>query len=136
MTTYRESRPALLSLRTTLQLDAVVTGANGLAYIAGATVLDDLLGPAALVLAGIGVFLIGYALLVAWAGARDPIRKQMATLIVYLNVTWVAASLVVAASDLLALTTVGRIWVVLQAIVVGGFALVQVLALRASHNKL
>lgn len=130
-TKHIEFRTAPLSLRATLQLDAAVTGVNGLAYIAGATLLEELLGPAAPILIAIGVFLIGYALVVYWTGTRTPIPRRMAVLTAEINSAWVAASVVVAATGALSLTTVGRIWAVLQALVVAGFVALQVLALRA-----
>ncbi|MCW4353689.1 hypothetical protein ONR57_10315 [Hoyosella sp. YIM 151337] len=121
---------APLSMRATLQLDAVVTGLNGLAYVAGATVLDELIGPAAPTLVAIGLFLTGYAILVGWAGTRSPVNRRMAIVIAEVNAAWVAASLVVAATGALSLTTVGRVWVVVQALVVTGFVILQVKAAR------
>ncbi len=46
-----------VSLKTALLLDATVTGANALAYVAGAAVLDSLLGPSPSHFVAIGAFL-------------------------------------------------------------------------------
>ncbi len=77
--------PAETGVRLALKLDAVVTGANGFAYLAAASLLDGPLGMPASFLRGVGAFLLVFA---------------------------------------------AAVWVVLQAIVVGGFAALQGAALR------
>src|SRR5690625_1760606 len=61
MTTSTLSSPSVLTrltdLRFALTLDAVVTGANGAAYLVAAGALDDLLGVPTGLLRGIGAFL-------------------------------------------------------------------------------
>lgn len=112
-----------MTLRTVLLLDAGVSGVNGLAYLAGAVVLDDLLGPSALTLAVLGGALIVWAVLLDWVATRRPIPPAYAREVAVANLLWVAGSL--AALGLLDLTALGTVWCLLQAAVVAGFAAVQ-----------
>ncbi|MFC4374421.1 hypothetical protein ACFO5K_09920 [Nocardia halotolerans] len=136
MTTSAPSRLSTLLadgenlLRLSLRLDAVVTGANGLAYLALAVPLQRLLGldtGAALV---IGAFLTAYGLAVAVIGFRSPVNRPAAAAVALGNTAWVLASLIAVATGALGLTTAGAVWAVLQAGVVGGFAALQYLGLR------
>lgn len=131
------SRPATaLTLRNVLLLDAGVSGANGLAYLAGAAVLDSLLGPASAVLVGLGVFLLAYGAALAWIGTRRPVSRPATMLVVDANVLWVAASVGAVSFGWLELTTTGTVWALLQAAVVAGFAGLQVTALRRSRREI
>lgn len=111
-------------VRLALKLDAVVTGANGVAYLALAGVLDAPLGMPAGFLRGVGAFLVLYALFV-WV-ARTP----LVALVAAANAVWVVASLALVAFDWFEPTTGGAVWTVLQAVVVADFALLQVYVLR------
>ncbi len=117
-------------LRSSLKLDSVVSAANGITYIAGAAILDDLLGASTPWLLGIGAFLIIYAIEVAVVGTRDPINRTHAGLIAEGNLVWVAGSVSVVAFGWLDLTTTGEVWALMQAAVVGGFAALQFVGLR------
>jgi len=112
-------------LRAALLLDAAVTGANALAYVAAADGLDSLLGIDAAVLRGIGVFLAVYTVLVLKASSRRAVLAVIAA-----NVVWAVDSLVVAALDWGTPTATGRAWIVMQALAVAGFAGLQRWALR------
>jgi hypothetical protein len=120
----------LLTLRNVLLLDATVTGANGLAYVAGFAVLDSLLGPSAGVIVGLGVFMLAYAATAAWLGTRRPVSRLGVGLIADGNLVWAAASVAVVAFGWLGLTTAGTVWTLLQATLVAGFAVLQMAALR------
>lgn len=121
--------PAMLARRV-LQVDAVVTGLNGLTYIAAAEALDDVLGVPAGFLRGIGAFLTVFGL-VAWAvaAAGRPHRVAVLTIAVA-NGAWVLASLVLVAAGWHDPTTGGTVWTLLQAATVGGFAAAQAWAAR------
>jgi hypothetical protein len=111
-----------LDLRAFLRLDAVASGALGLAAAAGAGVLDTLLGLPAGLLLGVGVFLVVYAAgLVALAG-RTVIPRPATWVVVLGNSAWVLASLglVVGAWD--RLTVLGVAIVLAQAAAVAVFA--------------
>lgn len=134
-----ESRPArgLLAdgtrlLRLALRLDAGVTAANGLAYLALAGPVDDLIGLDPGPGRAIGAFLLGYAALV-WAVSAPARPNRLAvTAVVEVNLVWTVLSVVTVALGWFALTTAGAVWAVLQAIAVAGFAAVQYAALRRS----
>ncbi len=117
-------------LRTALLLDAAVTGLNGAAYLLGAALLDDLLGLPAGPLRGVGVFLLVFAAAVGFLGTRQPVPRGAAWAVVAVNAAWVVDSLATAALGWGSPTAVGTVWIVLQALVVGGFAILQATALR------
>lgn len=120
-----------LTLRTVLLLDAGVSGVNGLAYLAGAVVLDDLLGPSALTLALLGGALVAWAVVLDWVATRRPVPTAYAREVALANLLWVGGSL--AALALLDLTGVGIVWCLLQAAVVAAFAAVQLRLAGASR---
>ncbi len=111
-------------LRPALILDAAVTGVNGVAYLAAAGPLEDLLGLPASWLRTAGVVLVAFALFVALV-ARRPSAGAVSA-IVAVNIAWVLGSLVFAIAGWGSPETVGTVWIVLQAIVVAGFAELQV----------
>ena len=111
-----------------LRFDAVVSGANGAAYLLGAGALDSLLGLDAKLLRAIGAFLLLYAAFVWWVGGRPTARTVWP--VIEANTAWALTSLVLVAGDWLTPTTGGAVWIVLQALVVGGFAALQYRGLR------
>ncbi|MEW2353114.1 hypothetical protein [Spirillospora sp. NPDC029432] len=118
-------------LRVALRLDAAVTGVNGLAYLALAGPLHDLLGLEAAPSRALGAFLLLYAAAV-WAVSLRP-RPLAVTAVVEANVVWTVLSLATAAMGWLSLNAVGVTWAVLQAAVVAGFAALQYTALRRTR---
>jgi hypothetical protein len=115
-------------LRTALRLDAVVSGLNGAAYLLIAGPLSDLLGLSAGVLRAVGIFLLVYAAAVWLVGVR-PVAPAVRVVITG-NLLWSAGSIAVVVADLGTPTTIGAVWLVLQAIVVAGFAALQIAGLR------
>jgi hypothetical protein len=113
-------------LKLVMRADAAVTGANGVAYLALAGPLEDLLGLSAPLLRGVGAFLVVFALFVALAGMRAPM------LVIGANIAWAAGSIVAAVAGWGSPETVGTVWIVLQAITVGTFAELALLGLRRS----
>lgn len=115
-------------LSTALKLDAVVTGANGAAYLVAASALDGLLGVDAALLRVLGAGLLVFALFV-WRVAKRP-TPAAATAVVAANALWVVDSLALVAFDWGTPSTTGAVWAVLQATTVAGFAALQAYALR------
>ncbi|TYP86555.1 hypothetical protein [Blastococcus xanthinilyticus] len=137
MTTTRTALPFLRTgglLRPVLRLDALVTGANAAAYLLAAPLLDGLLGLPAGLLRGVGAFLAGYAVAVWLVAARRPISAPAAEVVVGANVLWVVGSLAAVLTGLGSPSTVGAVWLVLQAAVVAGFAGLQVAGLRGARQ--
>jgi hypothetical protein len=122
----------VLTLKNVLLLDAALTGANGVAYVAGAAVLDSLLGPSRAVLIGLGVFMLAYAATATFLGTRRPVSRLGVGLIADGNIVWAIASVAVAGFGWLGLTTAGTVWTLIQAALVVGFAALQLTALRRS----
>ncbi|KES08831.1 membrane protein [Streptomyces toyocaensis] len=117
-------------LRRFLALDAAVTGANALAYLALAGPLGRFLGVGSGLLLGLGAFLAVYAAGVGLLAARRHPPALAVRAVVEANLVWAAVS-VAALALWLSPTTAGAVWTVLQALTVAGFAVLQHMALRA-----
>ena len=115
-------------LRLALVADAAITGANAFAYLAGAVVLDSVLGVPTALLLVLGAFLAAYSALVLRVATR-PARAGVVAVILA-NLAWAAGSLIVLALDTFTPDPVGQVWIALQAVVVAGFAALQYLGLR------
>jgi hypothetical protein len=125
-------------VRLALGADAAITGANGVAYLAGASLLDGPLGVEASTLRPIGAFLIVFAAIVgATAASKRPSAGAVGAIVIA-NVAWAVGSVAVLAAGSLDPTTGGGVWIALQAIVVGGFAGLQAAAYRrvGSHIQI
>ena len=107
-----------------LLVDAAMTGVNGLSYaVAGGWLADWFGAPEALV-RSVGAFLLLVAVGIAVLATRTPVPRRGVGALAALNVVWVVASLDYALLG--GLTTLGVVWTVLQAVVVGAFAAGQV----------
>jgi len=117
-----------------LKLDAVVTGANGAAYLVAAGLLDGPLGLPASFLRATGAFLIVFAACVWYAGSRRQINRNAVMAVIVLNALWVVDSIALVAFGWYDPTTGGSVWIALQAVVVAGFAALQAYALRQASQ--
>ena len=117
-------------LRVALKLDAVVTGANGAAYLVLAAPLGDLLGHSPWLLRGLGAFLVAFAAGVAFTATRPRIPRAAVLPVVAANAAWAAGSVAAAIAGWGSPATAGTVWTVLQAVTVAGFAELQLLGLR------
>jgi hypothetical protein len=117
-------------VRIALKLDAVVTGANGAAYLALGSVLDEPLGISASVLHPVGAFLLLFAAAVWSVATRPTVSRTAVMTIVAANAVWALDSVLSAALDWGTPSTLGTVWIVLQAAVVAGFAAFQAYAVR------
>ncbi|MFD7684977.1 hypothetical protein [Streptomyces sp. NPDC059781] len=116
-------------LRRFLALDAVVTGANAVAYLALSGPLGRFLGAGSGLLLGLGAFLAVYAAGVGLLAARPHPPAPGVRIVVEANLAWTAVSLAALALWLTP-TAAGAVWTVLQALTVAGFALLQHMALK------
>ncbi|MFF8277843.1 hypothetical protein ACF05T_17300 [Streptomyces lateritius] len=119
-------------VRRFLALDAVVTGGNGLAYVAASGPLGELLGVDSGLLLGLGLFLTVFAAGVGWLASRPRPSTLGVKLVVDANIAWAVLS-VVALVAWLEPTTAGLLWTPMQAATVAGFAGLQWSALRATE---
>ncbi|MEV6398002.1 hypothetical protein AB0M39_25045 [Streptomyces sp. NPDC051907] len=117
-------------LRRLLALDAVVTGANGLAYALASGPLGRLLGVDSTLLVELGVLLTLFAAGVGALASRPEPAPTAVKVVVDVNLLWVVGS-VAALAFWFEPTTAGAVWIPMQALVVGGFAVLQWSALRA-----
>jgi hypothetical protein len=121
------------ALRRFLALDAVVTGANGVAYLAASGPLGRLLGVGSTLLLELGLVLTVYAAAVGLLASRARPAVLPVKAVVEINLAWSALS-VLALALWLSPTATGAMWTVLQAATVAGFATLQHLALKARRT--
>ncbi|MFI5746770.1 hypothetical protein [Streptomyces sp. NPDC051644] len=117
-------------LRFALVADVVLTGANGIGYLALATVLDSFLGVNLSVQYPVGVFLTVYALWVLVVSRQENISRGAVSVIITLNVAWAVASVAAVSVDALTATGIGNGWIVFQGLVVGAMGALQYVGLR------
>jgi hypothetical protein len=128
----RTSDPRTM-LRRFLALDAVVTGANAVAYLAVSGPLGDLFDVDAHLLLILGAFLAVYAAGVGLLASRPHPATLPVRLVVEGNLAWAVLSLLALALWLTP-STAGAVWTVLQALTVAGFAALQHMALKARQD--
>lgn len=129
----RTAEPRLM-LRRFLALDAAVTGANALAYLALSGPLGRCLGAGPGLLLALEAFLAVYAGCVGLLAARSRPPALAVRAVVEANLAWAAVSFAALALWLTP-TTAGAVWTVLQALVVAAFALLQHGALRQDQGS-
>ncbi|MDC0766496.1 hypothetical protein [Streptomyces sp. HD] len=121
------------ALRRFLAMDAVVTGANGLAYLAVPGPLGRLFGVDSALLLVLGAFLTLYAAAVGFLASRARPAAFPVRAVIEANLGWAVLS-VVALLVWLSPSTAGAVWTVLQALTVAGFAGLQYAALKARQD--
>jgi hypothetical protein len=117
-------------LRGALKLDAVVTGANAVAYAGGAALLSGWLGVPAAFLVAVGVFLAAYAGGVWHLATRAAMPVPAVWAVIGLNAVWAVDSLALLALDGFSPTLAGQLLIAVQAVGVLGFAALQLAGLR------
>ena len=117
-------------LRLVLKADAAVTGANGVAYVAAAPLLDGWLGVPAGFLVAVGAFLVVYSGLVLRLATRPAVPRAGVVAVIAANALWAVVSLAFLGLDAFSPTTAGQVVVAVQAVGVAGFAALQYVALR------
>jgi hypothetical protein len=120
------------SLRTALHLDAAASGAMALLAIGAAPILSPLLGLPQPLLFWAGIALLPWVALLLGVARRNTAPRLLLVDILGLNALWVAASIGLLASGLVAPTLLGYAFIVAQALAVAAFAVLQGLALRRS----
>src|ERR1044071_3957468 len=117
-------------LRYALLADAIASGATGALLIAGAGLLDGLLGLPVALMREAGLLLVPYVALVAYVGTRQNVPHGAVKAIIALNVLWVLGSAGLLVSGFVTPTALGYAFVIAQAFVVGVFAELQLIGLR------
>lgn len=125
-----EDHPATL-LRRVLLGNALFSALTGAVCVAAAPALSRMMGvtqPAVWV--GLGMALLFFAALVAWAALRVPDIRPYGRLIFWADVVWVAASVLLLITGLAPLTPAGVWVVVIVADLVAVFAVLEYIGLR------
>ena len=117
-------------LRRALILDALASGATALLMIAGAGLVEGLLGLPAALLRGAGLVLVPYVAFVVYTGTRDAISRSAVWLIIAANAAWAAASALLLVSGWVSPTALGYAFVIAQAVVVALLGELQYMGLR------
>lgn len=128
LTELIDRRPRFL--RRAILADALASGATGLLMIAGAGLLEGLLGLPAALLRGAGMVLVPYVAFVAWAGTRGDIPHGAVWTIIAANAVWTAASALLLLSGWVAPTALGTAFIIAQAAVVALLGELQYTGLR------
>lgn len=120
-------------LRKVLIVDAAISGAAGLAFIAGAVVVHDLLGLPSALLLWSGVALIPFVATLVMVIRANGAAAGVIPAVIATNFAWVAASLFIAFGPIFAPTLIGQVFVCTQAAMVFVFAELQVMGLRRAR---
>jgi quinol-cytochrome oxidoreductase complex cytochrome b subunit len=121
-------------LRYALIGDAVASGATGLLMAAGAGFLTGLLNLPEELLRYAGMFLLPYALIVAYVGTRPEVSKAAVWAIIAINALWAVESIGLLVGSWVAPTMLGYAFVIFQAVVVLAFAEAQYMGLRQARS--
>jgi quinol-cytochrome oxidoreductase complex cytochrome b subunit len=121
-------------LRYALIGDAVASGATGLLMAAGAGFLTGLLNLPEELLRYAGMFLLPYALIVAYVGTRPEVSKAAVWAIIAINALWAVESIGLLVGSWVAPTMLGYAFVIFQAVVVLAFAETQYMGLRQARS--
>lgn len=128
--------PVTVFLRRALRVDAAVSGAAGILLTAATGPLAGVLGLPDLLLRTAGIVCLAWAVALWLAPARPRLPSTVVRAIVAGNALWVAASLVLLVSGLVAPTAAGVAFVLAQAVLVAGFTIAQAVALRRGRAPL
>jgi hypothetical protein len=117
-------------LERSMIADALITGMTGVALVAGAGLLHELLGVPVALMRYAGLILIPYAAIVFYWSDPTRLSRPRAWTVIALNLAWVAASVMLLLADWIAPTSLGIAFVLFQAVIVALFAELQYTGLR------
>jgi hypothetical protein len=120
------------TLRLLMAVDALISGATGMAMIVAANVLEPLLNLPAALMRSAGVMLLPFAAMVIFFSRPAQLTPSRVWVVIALNAAWVAASVLVLVTGLIQPTTLGLAFVLFQAVVVAALAELQFTGLRRS----
>jgi hypothetical protein len=120
-------------LRRALLADGVFSGTTGILLIVAAGFLSEHFGLATLFLRLVGISLIPFAATLIYLAPRVERFRPLAWAVVAGNFAWAVASGLLLLSGWVEPTNVGFAFVIGQAVLVAGFADLQLIALRRSR---
>ncbi|MCA1455852.1 hypothetical protein I6F35_22040 [Bradyrhizobium sp. BRP22] len=121
-------------LRRALLADAVFSGVSAVGLTLGAGAFASLFNLPEVLLQETGLFLIAYAALVGWLGARPSVPRPLVVIVIAGNALWTLASIALLFSGAVSPNLLGQFVVVAQAIATGVFAELQYVGLRRSGD--
>jgi hypothetical protein len=117
-------------LRTVIALDAAVCGLGGLALAFDANMLEAPLGLSPALMQPAGLFLVGYAALLAFLATRPTLPRGVVWGLVAFNLIWALESVALVTLGWARPTTLGLVAVIGQGVAAAAVAEVQYLVLR------
>ena len=117
-------------LRRVLILDGAAGLGAGLVMLAGGSLVAPYLGLSPDLLFWAGAALLGCAALIASFAFRPTVSRLMLWDIALINTVWAVASVAILLFGVVSPTWLGAVFVLAQALLVGGFAALQFAALR------
>lgn len=120
--------------RFALRLDGAFSLLAGLATLAGAGLVAQLLGLSAAATLGLGLFMAGYGSLLLWLGVQHRVWAVLPPLLSYGNGAWALLSVMATALGWLGVGLAGQGVMIGQAVLVGIFAVLQGLGGRQSRR--
>lgn len=119
-------------LRRALLADAIFSGVSALLLTFDAALLAPLLSLPEAFLREVGLFLIVYAALVGWLGARQSVPRALVLIVIAGNAAWTIGSIALLFSGAVSPNLLGGVAVAAQAIATGVFAELQYIGQRRS----
>ena len=119
-------------LRFALRLDAIATAVTGALMLFFSTDLEALLQLPATLLAGAGAFCLLYAMVVWTLAQREALPRWAVWTVIVGNALWAIDCAALSFIGLVSPSTLGIGFLLMQAVVVAGFAELQYVGLRRS----
>ena len=129
------ARPRDGLLRGALRVDALASGATGIVYLVAAGPIGELLGLPSGFLRAVGAFSVVYAAFAWFQASRPRVSLGTSTFIAIGNLVYCAASIALVVAGWHSPTTTGSVWIVLQGLLVAGFADAQLLGVRRASGR-
>jgi hypothetical protein len=121
-------------LRRALVADAVISGAAGVLMLAGAVLVEDLLGVPAALMRIAGASLLPFAAAVAYLASRNRSSPAATWTVILINTLWAAGSIALLLSGWIAPTALGFAFIIAQALIVAGFGELQFVGMRRQRT--
>lgn len=119
-------------LRNALLVDALASGATAILLVAGAGILEPLLGLPSQLLFWAGIALLPFVAMLVVTAKRQSTSRLVLIDIIAINALWVIGSFAVLVSGSFAPSLLGILFVTAQALAVALFAELQFIGLRRS----
>jgi hypothetical protein len=125
--------PMTSYLKKVITADAVISGAAGVAMMAGSTFLPAFTGLPGALLFWAGLALVPFVIELAMILRMKQVPSGFVMAVIAINIAWVAASLFIAFGPTFQLTLFGKVFVTVQALVVALFAELQIIGLKRAR---